>query len=80
VNAGARRARTIFLIVNAVVALAASVCLLIILGGGLHGVPALGRKLVPDHRSHAQAAVGTRHHPRTQVSTDSVSVRRGAEL
>jgi hypothetical protein len=80
VNAGEQRARMIILIVNGVAALAASVCLLIVLGGGLHGVPALGRRLVPDHASHAQAAVGARHHPRTQVSTDSFGVRRAADL
>jgi hypothetical protein len=80
VNVGAQRARTIFLIVNGAVALAVSVCLLIVLGGGLHGVPALGRRLVPDHAHHAQAAVGARHHSRTQVSTDTFGVRREAEL
>jgi len=80
VNVGAWRARTIFLIVNAVAALAASVCLLIVLGGGLHGVPALGRRLVPDHAHHTQASAGARHHSRTQVSTDSFGVRREADL
>lgn len=79
-NVGAQRARTIILIVNLVAALAASVCLLILLGGGLHGVPALGRRLVPDHANRAPTAAGARHHSRTQMSTDSFGVRREADL
>jgi hypothetical protein len=48
-NGAERRARMLFHAVNRVVALAVSACLLVLLGVGIDGVPALGRALVPGH-------------------------------
>jgi hypothetical protein len=48
-NGADRRARTIFHAGNRLVALAVSACLLMLLGAGIGGVPALGRALVPGH-------------------------------
>jgi acyl-homoserine lactone acylase PvdQ len=48
-NGAERRARMIFHAVNRVVALAVSAYLLMLLGVGIDGVPALGRALVPGH-------------------------------
>ena len=60
-----RRARALFFAGNALVALLVSALLLIVLGVGLGGAPALGRALVPGHGDWRTAArtVGSRTRP-----------------
>jgi len=55
-NQAERRARAIFRAGNRVVALAASACLLALLGFGVGTVPALGPALVPGHGAWRSAA------------------------
>ena len=60
-----RRARALFFAGNALAALLVSAFLLILLGAGLGGEPALGRALVPGHGDWRTAAttVGSRARP-----------------
>jgi hypothetical protein len=59
-NQAERRARAIFRAGNRVVALAASACLLALLGFGMGTVPALGPALAPGHGAWRSAADATR--------------------